>query len=152
MGDELLEKTNIYYYPTTTIGNVKVMVNNGTTITMDAGQTLYVKLHVRRSVFNNAELRDAISKKTVKVISDALSNTVVSTSDIVDQLRAQYKDDVISVSFKGLGGDKNYDVVTMLDDSTRLSIRKRLVSRSDETLTLEEAVTIEFVDHELKTA
>jgi len=152
MGDELLEKTNIYYYPTTTIGNIKVMVNNGSTVTIDAGQSLYVKLHVRRNVYNNAELRDAISKKTVKVISDALSNTVVSTSDIVDQLRAQYKDDVIAVSFKGLGGDKNYDVVTMLDDSTRLSIRKRLVSRSDETLTLEEAVTIEFVDHELETA
>ena len=151
MGGDLLEKTNIYYYPTTTIGNIKVMVNNGTTVTIDAGQTLYVKLHVRRNVYNNSELRDTISKKTVKVISDALVNTVVSTSDIVDQLRAQYKDDVIAVSFKGLGGDKNYDVLTMLDDSTRLSVRKRLVSRSDETLTLEEAVTIEFVDHELRT-
>jgi hypothetical protein len=66
----------------------------------------------------------------------------------VDELRNQYQDDVISLEIKGLGGTSNLNVVTMTDDSKRLSIRKRLVSRNDETLALEEDVTIDFVRHE----
>jgi len=152
MGNNLLEKTSMYFYPTTAIGTIKAVVNNGVTTTVDAGQYFSVKLHVRRSVYNNPELREAISKKTIEVINAALYNTVVSVSDIIDNLKQQYKDDVISISFRGLGGDKNYDVITLIDDSTRLSIRKRLVSRNDESLSLEEDVSIEFVDHELKIA
>lgn len=152
MGDNLLEQTEMYFYPTTSIGSIKAVVNNGITVSLEAGQYFSVKLHVRRSVYNNAELRDAISKKTIEVINSILANTVVSISDIVDNLKQQYKDDVISISVKGLGGDKNYDVVSLIDDSTRLSLRKRLVSRNDESLSLEEDVSIEFVDHELKIA
>lgn len=146
MGNDLLEQTVMYYYPTTTIGNVKATVSNGLTVTLDAGQFFSVRLSVRDNVYKNPELRDAISKKTVKTISSVLSNAIVAASDIVDALREQYKDDVIGINFSGLGGVKDYDVVIMNDDSTRLSIRKRLIARSDESLALEEDVSIEFVN------
>jgi hypothetical protein len=150
LGGDLLEQTVMYFYPTTTIGNVKAIVNNGITVTLDAGQSFAVRLSVRDSIYKNLELRSAISKKTISTISAALSSEIVATSNIIDQLRDQYKNDVVGISLTGLGGDKNYDVVIMKDDSTRLSIRKRLMARSDESLGLEEDVTIEFVNLDSK--
>ena len=148
MGDNLLEQTAIYYYPTTTLGSVDVMFSSGLTTTINAGQAFQVTLYVKAGVYANAALRATISRKTIETIGQALASRTISMSDIIDQLREQYKDDVISIDIKGLGGASNLNVVTMLDDARRLSIRKKLVARNDETLGLEEDVTVQFVRHE----
>lgn len=149
MGKNLLEKTAIYYYPTTTIGPVKTLVDGGLVKTIDAGQSLTVRLHVRQTVINDLSLRDKLRSRTIKIINDVLQKSVVSKSEIIELLKKDYRDDVISFSFSGLGGVEDYDVVTMLDDSSRLSIKKKLVSRTDSTLILEEDVRVEFVIHQL---
>lgn len=148
MGDNLLEQTNLYFYPTTTLGNVNVMFSSGLSTTLSAGQSFEVTLYVRAAVHGNLELRNTISRKTVETISEMLRNKTVSMSDIVTQLRDRYESDVISLNIRGLGGVSNLNVVTMLDDANRLSIRKKLVARNDETLGLEDDVVIVFVKHE----
>lgn len=148
MGDNLLEQTNLYFYPTTTLGNVNVMFSSGLSTTLAAGQAFEVTLYVRSAVYTNAELRNTLVRKTIETISEMLRNKTVSMSDVMTQLRARYESDVISLNIKGLGGASNLDVVTMLDDANRLSIRKKLVARNDETLGLEDDVVVTFVRHE----
>lgn len=148
MGDNLLEQTNLYFYPTTTLGNVNVMFSSGLSTTLSAGQSFEVTLYVRAAVYGNLELRNTISRKTVETISEMLRNKTVSMSDIVTQLRDRYESDVISLNIRGLGGVSNLNVVTMLDDANRLSIRKKLIARNDETLGLEDDVVITFIRHE----
>lgn len=148
MGDNLLEQTNIYYYPTTTLGSVDVMFSSGLITSIEAGQSFDVTLYVRGSVYSNQELRNTITRKTVETISKALENKTVSMSDIINNLRTTYESDVISLEIKGLGGASNLNVVTMIDDANRLSIKKELVARSDATLSLNDAVVVTFVRHE----
>lgn len=149
--DTLLERTDIFFYPITTIGNVDVIFGSGLTTTLNGGQYFQVTLYVDDTVFENTQLQATINRKTVETIGRYLQEKrVVSMSEVVDLLREQYKDDVISFEIKGLGGTSNLNVVTMVDDSQRLSIRKRLVARNDDTLALQEDVTVEFVRHKPK--
>ena len=149
MGGDLLEQTDIYYYPTTTLGSVDVMFSNGLTTTINAGQKFEVTLYVKASVYSNLELRNQLVRKTIETIGDSLAQRTIAMSDIVNALRTQYESDVVSLDIRGLGGlNRNLAVVTMLDDSKRLSIRKKLVARTDETLALEEDVVVTFIRYE----
>lgn len=148
ISEELLELTNIYYYPTTTTGSVDVMYGSGLLTSIQAGQSFEVTLYAKSSVYTNADLREAIQRKTIRTISDQLSERRVSISDIVDALRTQYGNDVMALDVSKLGGAAQLSVVTMVDDSKRLSLRKRLISRNDATLALEEDVTFTWILHE----
>lgn len=53
------------------------------------------------------------------------------------------------MQLSGLGGTLNLPALTILDDANRCSIRKRLVALSDDSLIVEEDVSISFVLHEL---
>jgi hypothetical protein len=148
MGSNLLEQTRIYYYPTNTLGSVDAMFSSGLTTSLNAGQAFEVTLYVRANVYSSLELRNTITRKTVLTISKALESKTVSMSNIINDLRTAYEADVISLDVRGLGGASNLNVITMIDDASRLSIKKELVARSDETLGLSDAVKVEFIRHE----
>lgn len=145
---QLLDKTSIYFYPIQNVGSVDVVQGPGLKTTIDAGQYFNLKLYVRDSVYKNDKLRDSITRSTVLVISECLKAKTVSTSQITDALKAAYGDDVLSFEIEGLGGDAKLAICTMMDDSARLTLRKRLEYRPDQTFALREDVNIEFVAHE----
>lgn len=147
MTGRLLEKTGIYFYPTKSIGQVDAMFGSGMKTSVNAGQNFHVKLAVSQRVYGNTPLRTKIARTTVATIDECLKKRTVAVSDIIDALRTQYKEDVIGIEFKGLGGTANLQVLTLLDDAKRLSIRKRLTYRNDNTLALDEDVTVEFLRH-----
>lgn len=146
---ELLELTNIYFYPKTTLGSIRVMVQEGLVKTIKAGQALRVDLFVPGYVYNNPELCEQLRKTTIRGISNALDNTTIAVDAIQQDLRNQYGSDVLSVRISGFGGEDNIQALTVLDESDRCSIRKRLVALSDDTLIVEEDVTVNFVRHEM---
>lgn len=152
MDNNLLEQTELFFYPTTTVGQVDVIFSAGLQTTIDALQEFQVTLSVKSAVYNNADLRAAITTKTVKSLSSSLNNVKVSISDMIDALRTQYGNDVISIDLKGLGGSSNLNVVTLLDDSKQLSLKKVLIARNDDTLGLQEGVTVDFVLHQVTIA
>jgi hypothetical protein len=145
--NQLLERTNIYFYPKTTLGAIKVMVQDGLVKTIPAGQAFRVDLYVSPQVYANLALRERLSKTTVKTISDQLKNTTVSIDAIQTALRAQYGTDVIANQVTGLGGALELPALTVVDESDRCSIRKRLVAQADDSLIVEEDVTINFIRH-----
>lgn len=152
MSAQVLEQTRLYFYPKTTLGNINVMIQEGVTTTMNAGQALLAKLYVSAAVAANEELRRTLQVQTIQTISKYLrEKTTVSVSAMLKLLREQYGQDVIDVELSGLGGDANLSVVTLLDDGDRCSIRKRLVAQADDTLIVQEDVTFDFVRHELVT-
>lgn len=144
---DLLDKTRIYFYPKTTSGTVNVYVYDDVRKAISAGQAFSVTLAVSKQVFDNSDLRDRLSITTVSVLSDQLQQKTVSVSQMISALRDAYGSDVIDVQLTGLGGDGNYPVMTMADDTDRLSIRKRLVALADGTLAAEEDVSVAFTIH-----
>lgn len=144
----LLDKTKIYYTPTQNVGQVDVIYGAGLKTTINASQYFNLKLYVRDTVYKNEELKEKIRASTVSAIAACLTSKTVSVSDITNTLKNVYQDDVISFEIEGLGGPNKLSLCTMVDDAARLTLRKRLVYRVDQTFAVEEDVTVEFVPHE----
>lgn len=140
-----LEQTRIYFYPRATLGNVPILYDNGIRGTIRAQQSMVVDLVVSRNVYVNIELRENISKSTVRIISELLKDTTISNSLIYARLVEQYGEDVLGVKIVGLGGELEVTAFTILDDTKRCVLKKRLVTQPDNTLIVEEDVTINFL-------
>lgn len=137
----LLEKTRIFYYPQATLGQVEVMTTDGYITKIDSGQSLLVKLTVPLSVKKKSLLINELKKTTIRIISQHLEGRVISISEIIRALMVAYDGDVLSVEISGLGGDKNYQVLQVMDETKRCSVRKRLVALPDDSLIVEEDIT-----------
>lgn len=147
---KLLEKTKLYFYPKTTTGQVEVMYGAGVTSKISATQGFIVTLSVSDRVYRDMALREALEVMTITEAQEHLSRQVVSMSDLIESLKQSYERDVIDVDIRGLGGTRiNHPVVTIINDTERLSLRKRLVVRSDDRLVVEEDITFLWVRHEM---
>lgn len=149
MSKQLLEQTRIYFYPKTTMGTIDVMILDGLTTSIAAGQAFGVTLYVSANVYANEPLRQQIQLATVETINAELRKSTVAISSILTALRTAYGNDVIDVQVTGLGGTANLSALTMMDEGDRCSIRKRLVAQADDSLIVQEDVTIGFVRHEI---
>jgi hypothetical protein len=138
--DALLDKTRVYFYPKTTSGVIPVYVLDGALTNIDAGQAFTVTLGVSKQVYDNPNLRARLDTVTVSVLYTALQQKTVSISAILKALSEAYGSDVVDIQITGLGGSDNYSVVTVADETDRLSIRKRLVALPDGKLAAEEDV------------
>lgn len=143
-----LDMTRVYFYPKTTLGDIKVMVGAGRIVKIDAGQSIVVSLTVDRKTYDDVKLREKLENITIKTIGEWLKRTTITTSDGIEALRTVYGTDVIGIELSGVGGSENYGTVTVLDDAARCSIGKRLVAQDDNTLIVEDDLTVNFIRHE----
>ncbi len=150
LNQELLEQSQLYFYASTTLGQIEVMVGASQTTTIEAGQSLILTLYVNSSVYNNAPLLAQLESTSIQIVSDGLQNSQVSRTAIEDALMTTYGADVIDAELTGLGGAAvNLPVFTILDNSIRASLRKKLVAQTDNSLVLIEDLTINFVQHDV---
>lgn len=145
----LLDQSKIYLYPTRTFGNVSVMVRDGQSISIPMGQSFTVNYYVTDVAYRNNEFREAVIKATHNIIASCLSKSTVSHSDIISTLQSYSSDGIISFDITGLGGAYNLTTVSTTDDGSRLSLARRLAIRSNNTITIEDAVDINFIRHSL---
>jgi uncharacterized membrane protein YcaP (DUF421 family) len=130
------------------MGVIEVMILDGVTAMISAGQAFQVDLYVSKQVHSNEELREQLKATTIRVISEALKKSSVALSAISESLRQAYGTDVKDVQLAGLEGSQNITSLTVLDEGERCSIRKRLVAQPDDSLIVQEDVTINFIRHE----
>ena len=147
ISDKLLEQTRLYFYPKTTLGSIKVTTGNNVTKTINAAQSFIVDVYISAANYSNAALRARLTKTTINVINEQLKQSVVSLDTITTALKANYGNDVISIQLSGLGGSEKLSTLTVLSDAERCSIRKRLVALPDDTLIVEEDVTMNFISY-----
>lgn len=145
---EALERTKIYYYPAITQGNVNVLADNNQQVNLEAAQSLKAVIYVDELVFNNKALTASIQAATVKTLSSYLAaNNTVANSAMEKALAATYGSDVKEVVVSGLGGGANYRVLTVTDDSTKLSVRKVLKLLPNGQLAVQEDISVVFTIH-----
>ena len=147
VSDYLLERTELFFYPKSTLGQIPAIVLEDQQTNIAAAQSFAVTYHMRGSAHRDTSLRKALEKMAVETINEALQTSTVSTSDIVSQLKEKTSGDAISLQVTGLGGDQAFTTVTLQDDSARLSIRKIAVPLADGTITVEDDVVVTFIKH-----
>ena len=143
----LLEQTHIYFYPKTSMGKIDVVVQSNARTVIEAGQSLKVRLFVSSVVFENFALREALTKGTIRAIDEEFKKSTVTVSGITSHLLSVYGSDVLSVTVLNLGGEQNLEMFSILEESKRCSIRKKLVALPDNRLIVQEDITIEFIKH-----
>lgn len=151
LNENVLEQTTIYFHPTVNQGTITVFIEDNAITTMTAEQSLEVTMYVPTETHNNANLLSSLFGSTVKTIGEyfATHNTVAQ-DELQDNLRKVYGVDVAAVTVKGLGGhDKDYPVITIEDDSTRLSIKKVLTVQTNNQMSVQEDVKITVVVHDV---
>lgn len=148
LSQKVLEKTKIYYYPEVSKGNVNVIIDNNQVMNIEAAQKLQVVLYVAPDVYKNINLTNNLESITIKTIGKYLhSNTTVSVSHLKDALSVAYGSDILGISLSGFGGEANYSVITIMDNSSTLSISKILTVLPNNTLAVKEDISIIFKVH-----
>ena len=149
MSQSLLEQTRLYFYPKKTMGGIKAIVNDGQINIIEAGQSFKVDLYVKPDVYKNTDLRTLLIRTTIKTIDNLLRKSTISISEITSVLRVKYGEDVVSFNIKGLGGVSNLETFTVIHDSDRCSIRKRLIRQSDGSLIVQEDIDCTFINYNI---
>ena len=142
----LLERSELYFYPKSTIGTLDVYVGAGQLVSVPAAQSFVVEYYMTSERYDNTAVRDAIQATTARVLATALDATRIAVSDIIAALRTALGDDVLSVHVTGFVNDL-YPAITLKDQSMRPSIGKQLVSLSNLTLAVQDAIAITYVRH-----
>jgi hypothetical protein len=149
LNSNLLDQTKIYFYPKQTQGDIRIISKDGIESKIPAGQSFVVTLHITEEADKNSKLKENLIKTTIKTIDSSIKNLTTAVSTIEYALKNQYGSDVIGVKLNGLGGSADFNTITILDGSNRLSIKKILVAQPDNQLIVTEDVTVEFIRHSI---
>jgi len=143
----LLERTDLSFTPTRTLGTIDVTVDSGDIVKIPASQAFTVEYFLTQVGYEDLALRRAITLNTPKVISLILQNSTVSVNDLNRELLLAGGSEVISVNLSGLGGDKNLTTYTLLDRTSTSMVENRLELLADGTTQLTDDVTVSFILH-----
>lgn len=147
--EKLIEQTRLYFYPKTNMGIIRVMVEDGQIVNIDAGHSFVLKLYVNSATYKNLVLRDALSTNAVRVIDTCLKKTRVSVDDILTEVRDALSPDVLAVDITKLGTDKQYTTFTVMDSGDRAGLKKRLKALPNNKLIVIEDVKVDFIEHSI---
>ncbi|BCM95229.1 putative virion stractural protein [Burkholderia phage FLC6] len=139
-----MDKTRVYFYPKTIFGTIEVVVADGIIQQISAGQRFDVALTVTKEVYQDDVKRQLLTNQTTTVIAAYLKGQTLSNSDIVEQLRASYGEDVLDAQVSLFGDAANIPVMQLVNEVHCCGIRKRLVSRDDNKLVVQEDINVTF--------
>lgn len=146
--ERLLEQSELYLYPRATFGDTTANVREGLESTVALNQSMYVDYYLTETAHGNAQLRAALTVTTREIVNELLGRQTVVISDIMARLRENAGEDVLGVDVGGLGGsDNNFNVLSLTDEASRLSLGQRLVVRSNQRIAAEDDIDVNFLRH-----
>lgn len=149
INERALEQTRLKFYPSATMGLIKVMYNDGLTTFISASQSLTIDMTVPKQIYSNAAVLDKIKESTIRIVNDELSKQSVSASTISARLVKEYGNDVTGIKIRGFGGNDRIVTFTVLEENKRCTIRKKLLVQADNTLGVVEDVTFNIFSHSI---
>lgn len=148
----LLEETRIFFYPQTRTGMVPVIFDNARKTQVPAAQTLTVNLYVDRATEQDFTLREQLRVKGIRVINDYFLGQVIGKGELTDLEREALKESIIDLSIENLGGPAlDFDLLTLTEQTDRLSIAKKAEARPDGKLLVVEDINFNFIRHKPRT-
>lgn len=146
ISNQLLDRSEIFYYPPISMGDVDVNVDDNIVTKVDSRQSIHVKVYMTQINYKNATLREALGKTITESIQKSLSQTTVSKDAMLERLRLVTAGNVISFELEGLLDD-NYDTVTLTDDTMSLTLGKRVILLSNSAIDIVDDVHIDYYPH-----
>lgn len=142
--DKLLDETNIYFYPKTTLGTVRVNTENNGQDYLTAEQAFTLDLLVEKSVHDDPVTKETLRTAAIKLLDQYIGKRVVNMTEISEKLRTLFGSTVKAFRLSGLGGSKDYNLVTVASEQNKLCLKKELVILADGSMTVQDAVSVNF--------
>lgn len=141
---KLLDQTELYFYPETSVGEVEVYTENGEVANISADQSFSLTLFVSKAVKENDSIRGKLNRATISLLDSYVGEQVVNMTEVTEALRKLYGATVPAFTVSGLGGSNNYQLLKVVSNKDRLCLKKRLAIQADKTLIVEDDITIEY--------
>lgn len=147
ISNQLLDRSEIFYYPPISIGSIKAVADNKKEVIIDSKQSLKVIAYLNQLNYQNSAIRESLSKTIAQTVQIAISRKRVSLDSILQTLRATIGDTVISFDVKGFLDDQ-YKTITLVDETQTLSIGKKVVVLPNMSIDIKDDIEIEFLVHD----
>lgn len=146
--EELIERTDLLFQPRNTLKFVECLVEDSELKTLHTAQTLTIDFYVSKDVYADNDIRKALESTAIAAVVAGLDNIVVSRNNLEAAIKAVAGTDIVSIHLSGLGGEVNdYNVITLLDESSRLCVAKSLIAQADGTHAVVDAIHVNFKRH-----
>lgn len=146
--ENLLERTDLYFQPRNTLKYVECLVEDSELKTLHTAQRLVIDFYVSKEVYGDTEIRNALEATAIREVVAGLNATTVSRNALESAVRAKAGTDIVSIHLTGLGGMNNdFNVITLLDESSRLCVAKTLTEQADGTRAVIDAIEVNFKRH-----
>ena len=149
LNDPLLEKTSIYLYPKSNIGLIEVLQADGTKVKVEAEQRFKVKYYLTSSARRDTQLLAALDNMGRQCIIDNLKLKTVSISNILASIRSTAGEDIVDVEMDGMGEKADQYIYTLVDETTKATIGKKLVANPDQTVAIVDDIAFSYTKHEV---
>lgn len=146
----VLENTSLFYQPKDTLRYTPALVDDGQEANVYAAQKVTVDLYVTDDVYRDYVLRGALEEAAKKTVVEMIQAKVVKTEDMERAIVDISNGDILTVEIRGIGGSANYRIVTLLDETTSMSIASTLSIMDDGTLGIVDSVQVNFRSHDLR--
>lgn len=145
---DLLEQTELFLYPKSTMGMIQGSVIAGNLVSIEARLSFTVNYYMTGVGYRNLALRQSLTELASATISAELQKPTIAINNIVDTLTAAAGADVVALDVSGLGGiGNNYTTFTPQDNSISLSIGVVAIAQPDGTVGVQDNVTVNFIQH-----
>lgn len=143
----LLQGTELYFYPTKTLGNANVVVGSRQNTTLDMNMAFKLTYYVDRRTNSDTKLKEQLLDITSATINELLNRRVISTSAIIDKLMDALGDAVISIKLNKFGTSGDIDVFTITDETASASVKRILTLEPNNLLRVRENIVVDFELH-----
>lgn len=147
--DSLLERTEAFFVPITTMGYIDARTEDGTVTPIPAENQFTVKYYLTAANRQNTDVINVIKKKTSVVINDyLLSHRTVSATELGRVLSDSLTGLIIGVEVGNMGPDQDMRLFTVVDDSAQVTIGKKLAIEANGSIGLIDDIVISFNRHD----
>lgn len=142
--NQLLERTELYFRPTNTLGLGKFGLGDSRSVTLPLDLSFKIKIYVPPYVFADSQILDLIRESTISTIENHLSEKIISMTHVSKRIEEDLDEYIDTIDIGGINNDINLQTLLVQDENVRPSIRQQLIYENN-TITLEKAIDIEFI-------
>lgn len=144
--EDLLAKTDLWFTPKITKGTIRVSESVGNLRNVEAEVPVAVDIFLNKVGYDDNELRSTISSTVKTAVLAELNKQRISTSALLESLRALLPDEVLAIKVYPLTS-LELDAFVIEDEFNGCSLAKRLETRPDGTLALVDDLAIDYIRH-----
>lgn len=145
----LLERTDAFFVPITTMGYISVRTEDGAIAPIQAEQRFSISYYMSAANRQNTDMIRAIQSKTSVILNNYLkSSLTISSTELGRRLKEELGDTVIGIEVEGMGPDQDMRLFTIIDEASQVTLGKKLQLEPNGDIGLIDDISTAFKRHD----